>query len=190
MTAVNKIQQEFGEHLFNFIKSKINNTADAEDIYQEVLITIINKIDTLENPDSVKSWTFSIARNKIIDHFREHQNKKIVSKEIEAFEISMDENSQNIYERIEGCITLLIDQLPVSYRNIIYASEIEGKSQKELSEQLEMNYVTVRSKIQRGRSKLKEILLENCKIQTDNFGGLADCLPINSSECCNNNSKC
>lgn len=189
MNEINEIQQQFGLHLLNFIKSKVHTTADAEDIYQEVLVTIINKIETLDNPESIKSWVFTIARNKIIDYFRQNQSKKFDTKDIESLNIALDEEHQNTYQRIEGCIAPLIEQLPVSYRKIIYASEIEGKSQKELSENLKINYVTLRSKIQRGRVKLKDILLENCRVQTDNSGGLADCIPKSITDCCNNNNE-
>ncbi len=62
------IQQEFKNHLFNFIKSKVSTFEDAEDIYQEVVFKIMSKSDQLSNNDSLKSWLFTIAKNQIIDY--------------------------------------------------------------------------------------------------------------------------
>src|SRR5215212_8450990 len=68
--AINKIQESFGGYLMNFINSKIACAEDAKDIYQDVIVKIINKSDSLAKEESLKSWVFAVARNQIIDYYR------------------------------------------------------------------------------------------------------------------------
>lgn len=190
MSTIQSIERQFGKHLLNFIKSRVYSIADAEDIYQDVLIKIISNVDSMNKPESVKSWLFSIARNKIIDYYRQQQ-KRVQEDLDELVNSSIDLNEQNNpYESLEGCLIHLIEQLPKEYRSIIFASEIEKRSQKELAENLNINYITLRSKIQRGRKKLKEIIYNNCIIEQDISGGLASCTPINSTKCCDGSGSC
>lgn len=190
MIKIETIEKEFGNHLFNFIKSKVNVLPDAQDIYQEVLETIIQKIDAVEKPESIKSWVFSIARNKIVDHFRLHQKKSEQDIDNMFSKIALSSQQSDPYQSIEGCIIPLINQLPDAYRELIHASEIEEKSQKELAEKYNINYVTLRSKVQRGRKQLKKILYDNCTIQTNTNGSLTDCTPVDVDNCCDGKSGC
>ena len=73
--------------------------------------------------------------------------------------------------------------LPISwegsgdYRDILYDSEINGIKQKDLAEKYGITYPTLRSTVQRGRAKLKAMLDECCKIETDNRGNVLECTP-------------
>ncbi|MBQ2100065.1 MAG: hypothetical protein II477_03205, partial [Lachnospiraceae bacterium] len=53
-----------------FVRYKISDRADAEDVLQEVYLTAYQKFEQLKNPDSFKAWILSIARNKCNDYFR------------------------------------------------------------------------------------------------------------------------
>lgn len=61
---------EFGFELGNFIKSKVSQVQDAEDILQEVFIKIFKNIDQLEKQSALKSWIYKITRNTIIDYYK------------------------------------------------------------------------------------------------------------------------
>jgi RNA polymerase sigma-70 factor, ECF subfamily len=174
MNDIANIHSQFGEYLFNFIRKKVGSGEIAEDIYQDVLVKILNKPDQLNIRKSLKSWLFTIAKNQIIDHYRKQKSLS----DIETLQIDFkDQTGTNGYEDLEGCIHSFISQLPDDYRQIIILSEIEGKSQKELSESLGINYVTVRSKVQRGREKIRKLIYDACVIDQNIRGGFVDCTP-------------
>lgn len=185
MEQLNHIHTEFGQHLKNFIRSKVNNDEDVSDIYQNVILKIITKIDTLKNTESLKSWIFTIANNQIIDYFRNRKPQI----EVESLESKLSTDlepveSTNAYHLMEGCIHSLIAQLPDEYRLVIEQSELKGMSQKDLAQQLDMNYITLRSKVQRGRERLRKMLNDSCMIEQAHLGTVTDCKPKTASQCC------
>lgn len=182
MSEIINIQQQFGDYLFNFIKSRVSCIEDAQDIYQEVILKIIHKSSQLTKSQGLKSWLFTIAKNQIIDFYR----TKKVSVDVDALSnthfVQKEENST--YQELEGCIHGFIDALPDDYKEIIFLSEIEGRSQKELSQLLEINYVTLRSKVQRGRDKIRKMIFDACIVEQDRAGRFVGCIPKPDSSSC------
>lgn len=167
-----KIQQQFGEALFTFIKNRVKSEEAAKDLYQEVILKILHKYDHLNNQTSLKSWLFTIARNQVVDYHRERKHHAGFT----ALEEDLyDETIPDSYQELKACLSGFIAQLPDDYREIITLSEIEGMSQKELARQLGLNYVTVRSKVQRGRERIRKMILDVCIIEQDNSGRVISC---------------
>ncbi|MTI86951.1 MAG: sigma-70 family RNA polymerase sigma factor [Balneolaceae bacterium] len=182
------IQHEFGDHLLNFIRSKVSSSEDAQDIYQDVLVKIISRSDQLRNSQSLKSWLFAIARNQIIDHYR--AQKRTIDVDDIALNSVSEKDEASAYRELEGCLSGFINQLPDDYQQIITLSEIEGKSQKELAGMLDMNYTTLRSKVQRGRERIKKMIFEACSVEQDASGGFVDCDTKNTSSACGDTNTC
>lgn len=191
MEQIQHIHREFGEHLKNFIRTKVKVEDDVLDIYQDVILKIITRIDTLQKTESLKSWIFTITNNQIIDY---HRKRKPIA-DIDDFDDTSLKNTNqedaSAYHLMEGCIHSLIAQLPEEYKTIVEQSEIKGISQKELAESLGMNYVTLRSKVQRGRDRLKKMLNDSCLIEQAALGTVTDCKPKAASKCCGSaNTNC
>ena len=75
---------------------------------------------------------------------------------------------------MESCINQFIQELPENYRTIMVLSELEGVPQKEIATQLNINYTTVRSKVQRGRKKLKKLISDCCVVTQGGKGSILD----------------
>ena len=146
--------------ILRFVKSKVNQTEDAEDLTQEVFCKIAES--NLEEISHVKAWIYTVARNTVIDYYRskKHITSPLPENELPDFPVEADEASFNHLNR---CIRPFMEQLPTDLRNIMVWSELEGKPQKTIAEQLGMNYVTLRSKIQRGRKKLGKMISQCCQ---------------------------
>lgn len=175
MNELTNIQNQFGKHLFNFIQSKVKSPDDAYDIYQEVLIKILTKAHQIKSTESLKSWLFMVARNQITDFYRVRKQDLDIEQIIS--QPAYEEEEHSAYVHLESCLTGLVDQLPGDYKELLIASEINGKSQKELSESLNLNYVTVRSKVQRGRARIKNMILDSCSLEKDRAGRVLNCEP-------------
>ena len=78
--------------------------------------------------------------------------------------------------------------LPEKYRQAVYLTDIVGLSQKELAKSLGISYSGAKSRVQRGREKLKEIILQCCEVQADGYGNILGYHPRNpepkKEECC------
>jgi len=68
----------------------------------------------------------------------------------------------------------MIKTLPDKYRDALEMSEINGVSHKEIAEELNISYSGAKSRVQRGREKLKEVLLHCCEIKADKYGNIIE----------------
>lgn len=169
---INKIHNQFNIVLHNYIKARVNDSDDAADILQEVFIKIASKLDSLIEGEKLKSWIFSITRNTIIDYYRKKGNTKIFELTERMTDKMIEEQNFDAIQGLDGCLRSFIQQLPDEYREIIIDSEINGDKQIDLVGKYGLAYPTIRSRIQRGRSRLKEMLLNCCKIDVDSRGNV------------------
>src|SRR5215207_4013381 len=185
---INKVERSFGTYLMNFIKSKVTCVEDAKDIYQEVLVKIIDKSGSLTKEESLKSWVFAIARNQVIDYYRSKKIPELLSDSI--LDRSVERRESKVHSELESCMHAFINLLPTEYKELIIKSDIDGTSQKELSETIGINYVTLRSKVQRGRERIRNMILDSCNIEKDAAGGLLECEPRSSKDFQQISSSC
>ena len=153
--------------LLGYIKKRVHHSEDAEDLTQEVFLKLSKSdLDSIEN---LKAWMYRIAKNSIVDYYRT-KKKKLERLENDFINESLDE--VNAIEELSSCIIPFIERLPGEYSVLLRMSDLENVPQKEIAEKLNMNYVTVRSKVQRGRKKLKQMFAECCTISSGGRGSL------------------
>ena len=168
------IYRQFHSDLLGYVKSKVGSREDAEDILQNVFIKISSNIDTLTEDTKVKNWIFTITRNAIIDYYRVNANKRKI-----AVPLGIDENVAEAADLdptkgLDQCVGNFINLLPQEYRDIIIDSEIKGIRQKDLAVKYGMPYPSMRSRVQRGRERLKQLFYNCCHIQADKHGNILD----------------
>lgn len=166
------IYNQFHQALLGFIKSKVNNHHDAEDILQNVFIKISSGIDDLSQKEKLHSWIYAIARNSIIDYYRASSNKKDVLIGDDISESFTLEEYNDTTKGLDCCLMNLMNQLPEEYKNLIIDVELNGVKQKELAQKYNLAYPSIRSRVQRGREKFKQLLLNCCNIESDNRGNI------------------
>lgn len=166
-----------GARLRNFIRKRVADEADAEDILQEVFYEFVQTYRLMKPIEQAGAWLFRVARNRIIDRFRKRshdplketlQSAQPLNEEgerlaLDEFLPSPDAGPEEIYLR-----TLLIDaledaigELPEEQRAVFIAHEIEGRSFKELAEETGININTLlarkRYAVRHLRSRLQSI---------------------------------
>ncbi|HHB79782.1 MAG TPA: RNA polymerase sigma factor SigZ [Saprospiraceae bacterium] len=163
------VWQELNEQLYRFVDSKIKDKELSKDIIQDVFVKVFSNIGNLKNQDKLISWIYQITRNEIVTYFR--KNKIQFSKD----EIPEHQpEDKNLTSEFSICIEPMIDLLPEKYKEALLLSEIKNISQKELAEQLGISYSAAKSRVQRGRVMLKDLLMQCCEISTDPYGNITD----------------
>ena len=131
--------------LRNFIRRRVPDPADAEDIVQEVFYELVEANRLLMPIEHVTSWLFTVARNRITDLFRKKkpENFSDAAVEDEAGELlriedllpSPEAGPEAIYLRnaLLEELELAIDELPDQQREVFVAHELEGRSFKEMA---------------------------------------------------------
>lgn len=158
------------ERLLGYIRLRVAPES-AEDILQDVLLKALQKIGTLKDETKLSSWLYQITRNAIVDHYR----GRVPTESFVDAEALSEENDALYPERILAeCLQPMIGLLPEKYRNAIYLSEIEGKRQGEIAESEGISLSGAKSRVQRGRGMLKEMLLDCCRIELNGRGEVTD----------------
>jgi RNA polymerase sigma-70 factor (ECF subfamily) len=187
ITATQQLWTELHERLLQFVQRRVENAADAEDIVQDVFVRIHASADRLDAVDSVSGWVYRIARNVIVDHYRSQGAKRRTSnalgesarvEEQEAPGVTTPEDAEGgPGSELANCMEPLMQQLPDHYRDAIAMTEIGGISQVEAAERTGISVSGMKSRVQRGRSKLKDLLLDCCSVDLDQRRGVIEYEP-------------
>lgn len=173
------IWEAFSKQLKLFILSRVSDDALADDILQDAFIKIHSRIDTLKDNTKIESWIYQITRNTIIDHFRGQKNvSNEIQESIEEFNESPDNNP---HQEVASGLKTMINELPERYRQALLLTEFQGLTQKELAQHLGLSVSGAKSRVQRARQKLKDMLMQCCHFEFDRYGTIIDYHKI---ECC------
>lgn len=168
---VQALWEEFQEQLKAFILQRVSDPIAAEDLLQEVFVKIHQSIGSLEDETKLESWVYQITRNTIIDYYRttkSHAEFETPPAYEEEY-IATDAAAQ-----IASGLREFVEELPEHYRRAIELTEFEGLTQREMGEKLGLSASGAKSRVQRARELLKEMLLECCHFTFDNRGGIVD----------------
>ena len=143
---ITTVISQFGKRLMGFIRQRVNNDADAEDILQDVWYQLTATVDT-EPIEQVSSWLFRVARNKIIDRYRKKKPESLEEilrfenedGEISFKEILLAENNNPETEYLRNLfwkeLQDALDELPAEQRNVFVWNELEDIPFKKIAEQ-------------------------------------------------------
>jgi RNA polymerase sigma factor (sigma-70 family) len=147
--------------LGNFIRRRVRDPRDAEDILQDVLHELVQAYRLPEPIEQVSAWLFRVARNRIIDRFRKKKEQPLAEIVDEAEHLddeyrldlalpAHDAGPEAAYARsvLLNALQEALDELPANQRDIFVAHELEGRSFKELSAE---NGVSVNTLLARKR---------------------------------------
>lgn len=148
--AYNQVVEEFSDMIFRIAYQNLCNYTDAEDVVQEVFLSLLKSSKSFESKEHLKAWLIKVTVNKCIDIRKSFFRKNTVPLDDQI--ISYTDKESSVMEEIF--------KLPKDYRNIIYLYYYEGYTVKEIAEILGKNQNTVNSKLQRGRKKLKNLLVK------------------------------
>jgi len=165
------IWNDFNRELKAYIKRSVVNPSDVDDIMQDIFVKIIKNIEKVNQAKNLQQYIYGVARNAINDYFN---NGIYRNSYAEIPEIPLDVETESLNSIIADSLKPFIDQLPEKYREAILMTEFQNVSQKELAERLNISYSGAKSRVQRGKEKLKEQLLDCCAFQNDVYGNIID----------------
>lgn len=145
------------EKVRNIIYLTMNNSALVDDIAQEVFINVYNNLKYFRFDSQFTTWLYRITVNRCKDYLRKMNVRKIFSPLEEGAEVA-DFTAPVENNDVSNIVMDAISKLPVKLRVPLLLKDIEGFSYQEISETLKCEMGTVKSRIFRGRERLREIL--------------------------------
>jgi len=167
---ISEVVAEQRGRLRNFIRRRVPDPADVEDILQEVFYELVEANRLLMPIEHVTGWLYRVARNRITDLFRKKKPVAFsdVGVEDEAGELlrieellpSPEAGPEALYFRnvLLDELEIALDELPSEQREVFVAHEIEGRSFKELSAETGVNINTLLARKRYAVLRLRERL--------------------------------
>jgi RNA polymerase sigma-70 factor, ECF subfamily len=160
------------------LRAYIGGRVDAsfvDDILGDILLRVAEHRDQFDSADNPLAWLYRVAANIIADHYRRRAIEQQALKEIGAAAIEADNDSEtDSYTELAQCLTPMIRQLPEDYREALLLTDIEGVTQTAAATRLGLSVSGMKSRVQRGRDKLRQALQRCCEIEVNRQGGIVD----------------
>lgn len=159
--------QNHKTQLHRYVSKRIDDSDAVDDILQDVYIKASSNLHQLTSKGKLKSWLYRIAHNTIMDFYRKRQPYESLPEDLLAEEL--DEGKQ-AREELAQCLIPLIDELPEKYATPLRLAEIDGVSQQAIADQLGLSLSGAKSRVQRGRVKFREQLMNCCDFEIGHDG--------------------
>ena len=149
--------QRHKEKVRNIVYLTMSSSTMVDDIAQDVFLTVYRNLSSFRFESQFTTWLYRITVNKCKDYMRKIKIRNIFTPIIDA-ENKADETANPEGSDISGIVQKAIARLPEKLRVPLLLKDIEGMSYQEISETIECEIGTVKSRIFRAREGLKNIL--------------------------------
>ena len=170
--------QEVEARLRPYVARRLPSPADVDDVLQETFVRMHRGLATLADGERFGAWVYRIARSAVADNLRARMRHPLVaagtSDEGAGLEVGPDENLE---ADLAECVALFVARLPSPYREAITLTELEGLTQKDAAEMLGVSVSGMKSRVQRGRERIRRMFEACCEISVDCRGRVTDCTP-------------
>jgi len=178
--AFEMLMEKYQKKVFNIALRLLGNHDDASEVTQEVFVKIFKSMGSFKGESQISTWIYRIATNACLDELRKRKNKWVMSLDEEYhrengdYIIQVEDNKPTpdvIVEQktLKAALNNAIDKLPEKYKLIIVLRDIQGFSYEQISDIVKTPVGTVKSRINRARLQLKEIILKERELFSDNF---------------------
>ncbi len=156
--AYQELFERYAPRIYQFSLSYLKNSADSEELVQDVFLKIWEKRETLDHSKNIKAFIFKVAVNTIYDFIR---HKNIENAFSDFARANFETNSNNtwhtvIFDEMQENLQKLLAQLPEQQQKIFQLSKEEGLSSEEIAAKLNLSKRTVENHLYRAISFLKE----------------------------------
>lgn len=149
--------------LLGFVRRRIQNSSDAEDLVQEILLRIVRSVASLRSRERFHAWVYQIARGVLADYWHTHRRDQLREPEDPNLP-AVDARKQHASHELAECLRIFSSRLPEPYREAVELSEMAGLPHREIADRLGISVSGVKSRVQRGRDKLKLLVLDCCAV--------------------------
>lgn len=170
---------EYEEKLRAFIRKRIPDEEDSKDLLHQVLLKLYHHCEKLPEVRNMQAWIYQVTRNTLNDYFKEKARHTTFGGQAEPTEmrgtgfLQADAGDDNrLQKEMVEYIRPLISLLPPKYAKPLIMSDLEGISQQEIASCLGISLSGAKSRVQRAREKLREIIIECSRLELDRYGRL------------------
>lgn len=179
--------QELERRLRPFVARRVPQS-EVDDVLQDVFLRMQNALPTLRDEERFAPWIYSIARSAIVDsHRRRSRHTPLELDDGDAVPAALAARDASepsaIEQEVAAYLVSYVAKLPSPYREALTLTEIQGMTQRAAADALGISLSGMKSRVQRGREKLREAIEQCCRLALDARGHVIDCEPRDPSDC-------
>ena len=189
-SGIAEFDRIYAEHHARILRylTRMVGAQDAEDLAQEVFIRAARSYDDFRHEAKIETWLYRIATHVAVDRLRGTASRRetLLGQELDEVATDGRETVSSLEEKTlrraaNECIRNVIYGLPENYRTPLILSELEGFTNREIAEILDVSLDTVKIRLHRAKEQLRKALLDACQFSRDERNELT-CDPLNSGE--------
>ena len=154
----------------------MTSAAEVDDIVQEILVRIHGGLSSLQDGERFGGWVYRIAQRAIADWARARARAPVpVGGDLADLSSAAADEAADLELELGECVALFVARLPSPYRESITLTELRGLTLKDAAEMLGVSLTAMKSRVQRGRQKIREMFEQCCEISVDGRGRVTEC---------------
>jgi RNA polymerase sigma-70 factor (ECF subfamily) len=175
VNTLQDIWAELGVRLRRFVGSRVRDPHAADDVTQDVMLKVQAQLDALPPGDKLPAWVFAVARNAIVDHYRARAVRDHAAlDEVGPVAEAGGNEHRDVISELTPCLTRMVEHLPEPYRQAMKLADLEGLSQQAVADRMGISLSGAKSRVQRARQQLREMILDCCTVERDARGNVTD----------------
>lgn len=171
---------EIERRLRPYVARRVSSPADVDDILQEIFVRMHRGLPTLRDEERFGGWVYSIAQRVIADVGKARTRDRVVHvaelPELRAEPDTPDAGAE-LQEDLGACVALFVARLPSPYREAVTLTELQGLKARIAADILGVSLSCLKSRVQRGREKLRGMFEDCCLVSVDCRGRISSCEP-------------
>ena len=158
--------REVEERLRPFVARRVPD-ADVDDVMQDVFVRMQRGLAGLRDDERLGAWLFQVARSAISEHGRARARHPLADGDPPEGAAPSDEDDREAARHLSGCVAMFVARLPSPYREAVTLVELEGLTAREAAELAGVSTSGMKSRVQRGRARLRAMFEDCCAIALD-----------------------
>ncbi|HEX7706847.1 MAG TPA: sigma-70 family RNA polymerase sigma factor [Thermoanaerobaculia bacterium] len=163
---------ELGERLRIYVARRVN-PGDADDVVQSVMVKLLEHRHEIA-AESIRAWLFTVTRNAVVEHYRKQRPAIDLDSSGDVPDLDATDPADRAMGRLSDCIDPMLRLLPQPDADLLRRVDLEGEAQTALAAQLQIPLSTLKSRVQRARTKLRSAFDQCCSIALSRSGAPID----------------
>src|SRR5918995_7001967 len=162
------------DRLRAFVAARVDDRELAADITHDVIVRTIasGALDRVDNP---AAWLYRSARNAVIDHYRTRRpSAPLPDLDDWPDPDELDDRPNDATRELSRCLQPMLDQLAPAAREALVRVDVNGQTQHSAARESGLSLTGMKSRVQRARRELKNLLEQCCTVERDAHGAIAD----------------
>lgn len=168
--------------LLAYLRRRVGDADAAEDLLHDVMLKAMAALRSdAAPPRNLAAWLHRVAHNAAMDHHRASRPLEPLHDDDAETLANPEPDAAHAAAELADCLQPLIAQLPDTYRDVVRAAELEGRTLREIADAQHIGLDAAKQRASRGRRQLREQLLRCCEVALSAQGQVLDFAPRTGS---------